>query len=144
MMSQNAVSTEAIISAHGPLRGRLLANMVDSVIRADHVLPGGVPVRVWKVYIHVWLVCLIFPVAALVQLHPDIPHLALTTVGLASYVAFYTWFMRQHPLDASAKPDRGMSPTLLAILAATALGLSLSVMFGAAFLWLFVGISMVA
>jgi two-component system sensor histidine kinase DesK len=63
---------------------------------------------------------------------------------LASYVAFYAWFMRQNPLDASAKPERGMSPTLLAIFAATALGLALSVMFGTAFLWLFVGISMVA
>src|SRR5215510_1620728 len=76
MMSQNAASTEALVRANGPLRGRLLADMVDAVIRADQVLPGGVLVRVWKVYIHVWLVCLVFPIAELLQLRPDITHLA--------------------------------------------------------------------
>ena len=144
MMSQNVVSTEAIVSANGLLRRRLLADMVDAVIRRDHVLPGGVPVRVWKVYIHVWLVCLAFPIAALLHLRPDLPHLALATVGLASYVAFYIWFMRQHPLDASAEPGPQMLLTTVAIVLTVLLGLALSVMFGAAFLWLFVGTSMVA
>jgi two-component system sensor histidine kinase DesK len=107
-------------------------------------LPGGVSVRVWKVYVHVWLACLIFPVAVLVQLHPDTPHLALAVAGLASFVAFYTWFMRQHPLAGPAKSDPRVSVTLLALFLVMVLGLSLSLMFGPAFLWLFVGTSMVA
>ncbi len=143
-MSQNTTSKDTLSTAKGRLQGKLLVDLVDAVTGNSQVLPGGVSVRVWKAYIHVWLVCLIFPIASLVQLRPDIAHLALAGAGLAGFVAFYIWFMRQHPLDDPAEPGPRASLTLLAIFVVTLLGLSLSVMFSPAFLWLFVGTSMVA
>ncbi len=140
-MSEKAASTNTTSIAAGILQGRLLADLMDAVIGTGPGFPGSISGHVWTVYVHVWLVCLVFPITALIQLHPDGLHLALAAVGLASFVAFYAWFMRQDPLDDTA--ERGQR-TLLAISLATLLGLALSAMFGLAFLWLFVGISMVA
>ncbi len=143
-MSEKAVSTGTPSIGAGILQGRLVADLLEAVTGTNQGLPGGVWVRVWKVYVHVWLVCLLFPVSALIQLHPDGLHVALAAVGIASFAAFYTWFMRQDPLAGSTEASRRTSLTLLAIVLETLLGLALSAMFGPAFLWLFVGVSMVA
>jgi two-component system sensor histidine kinase DesK len=110
----------------------------------NQVLPGGVSLRIWKIYVHVWLICLIFPVATLVQVRPDVPGLAIVGAGLAVYVAFYIWFMRQHPLASLTDPGRREPVTQLAIALVTLLALMLSFLFGPTFLWLLVGVSMVA
>lgn len=52
--------------------------------------------------------------------------------------------MQQHPLDGPVEPGAYEVVILIAICLATLLGITLSVMFGTAFPWLFVGTSMVA
>jgi two-component system, NarL family, sensor histidine kinase DesK len=144
MMNEIPTSISAKPTSKRWLSRKPLATLRDFVTRTGKMLPGGISVHVWIVYVHVWLISLAFPIITLVQLRPDAAHLVLAVAGLASFVAFYTWFMRHHPLESPAEASTHQSFTRAAILLVTLLSLSLSFMFGPAFLWLFVGASMVA
>ncbi len=113
-------------------------------METNQILPGGIPLRIWHIYIHIWLGCLAFPIASLLQLHPTLNRLIVAVAGLAVFAIFYVWTMRQHPIEASAESGRRASLVLFSILLVTLLGLILSVAFDAAFLWLFVGASIIA
>jgi two-component system sensor histidine kinase DesK len=106
-------------------------------------LPGVSP-RLWQIYAHVWLGCLVFPIASLAQSPPALPGLVIAVAGLACYVAFYVYFMREHPLERPAEPGPRAHRVLLAILTVTLLALFLSVALDSSFLWLLVGASIVA
>jgi two-component system, NarL family, sensor histidine kinase DesK len=95
------------------------------------------------VYAQTWLVCLLFPIIFLVQtfLTPGRSLIALT--GLVIFVITYTWFMWPHPLTYKVRLRFGFRFSLLVLIGLTVLGLYLSLTYGSAFLWLFVGVSAV-
>ena len=117
---------------------------MQAIDESDRIVPGGLSPRTWRIYVHVWLGCLVFPIASLLQNMPPAPRLAIAIGGLVVYVAFYVWFMRGNPPD-DADGTRRLAPGVLpAIVLITLLALYLAASFGTAFLWLFVGPSIVA
>jgi two-component system sensor histidine kinase DesK len=77
----------------------------------------------------------------LVQTPMTAVHLFLTLTGLAIFVISYTWFMWPHPLTHESHRPIGLRTSLLVLTGLTALVLTLSLTYGSAFLWLFVGVS---
>lgn len=106
--------------------------------------PTPIPIstRLWRIYVQVWLVSLIFPIFSLVQRQDSLVELVIPTISLVLFVVFYIWSMRPHPIAGR----RRTSPTfqLSAILMVTILTLVLSAAYGIMFLWLLVGASAVA
>jgi two-component system sensor histidine kinase DesK len=70
--------------------------------------------------------------------------LLLALAGLAVFVISYTWFMWPHPLSYESHHKIGGRVSLLVLAGLTALVLSLSLVYGTPFLWLFVGVSAIA
>lgn len=108
------------------------------------VAASGISVRLWRAYAQAWLVCLLFPILFLVQTPLTAVHLLITLAGLAIFVISYTWFMWPHPLTHEAHRPIGLRTSLLVLTGLTALVLTLSLVYGSAFLWLFVGVSAMA
>ncbi len=108
------------------------------------VASTGISLRLWRLYAQFWLVCLVFPLLFLVQTPPAPPRLVAAVAGLALYVIAYTWFMWPHPADRrpGVRPGSPTSALLFAGLVVLVVALSLS--YGSALLWLFVGVSAVA
>ena len=104
------------------------------------VAASGISVRLWRAYAQAWLVCLLFPILFLVQTPLTAGRLFIALAGLAIFVIGYTWFMWPHPM--TYKPYlQARFLTLLALGGLTAMVLTLSLLYGSAFLWLFVGLS---
>ncbi len=112
--------------------------------RDEVVASSGISIRFWRMYAQAWLVCLLFPIVFLVQTSLTTLRLLFAVSGLIVFVVVYTWFMWPHPLNSvvRARSESHLSAMLLAGLSVLALGLSL--VYGSAFLWLFVGVSAVA
>ena len=104
---------------------------------------SGISDRLWRLYAQAWLVCLLFPIFYLAQTPLAPMRLYIAAGGLVLYIGLYTWFMWPHPLQletaASSRTVRSFIP--LSALAVLVIGLSLA--YGIAFLWLFVGLSAV-
>ncbi len=111
----------------------------------DEVLAvSGISIRFWRLYAQAWLVCLLFPIVFLVQTPLTLVRQLMAIAGLIIFVMIYTWFMWP-PLLSSVSRTRSESRTSLILLASLSLlALGLSLTYGSAFLWLFVGISAVA
>ncbi|CAG0934675.1 two-component system, NarL family, sensor histidine kinase DesK [Thermoflexales bacterium] len=112
--------------------------------RDEVVASSGISIRFWRLYAQAWLVCLLFPIVFLVQASLTPRQLLIAVTGLIIFVTIYTWFMWPHPLNSvvRAHSESHRSAILFAGLIVLALGLSL--IYGSAFLWLFVGVSAVA
>jgi two-component system sensor histidine kinase DesK len=67
--------------------------------------------------------------------------LFIALAGLVVFVITYTWFMWPHPLTNKVRLRFGFRTSLTALAGLTALVLYLSLAYGSAFLWLFVGVS---
>jgi two-component system sensor histidine kinase DesK len=108
------------------------------------VAASGISLRLWRLYAYFWLVCLVFPIFALLQHNPTSLRLLVALVGLAVFVISYFWVMWPHPLRRDPH-TRVALPTALTLLAAlTVLVLGLSLADGGAFLWLFIGVGAIA
>jgi two-component system, NarL family, sensor histidine kinase DesK len=105
------------------------------------IATGGISLRLWRLYAQAWLVCLFFPILSLAETHPAPARLVVATAGLLLYIGLYTWFMWPHPLREQAGSLSTRAVIALAGLAVLTLALSLA--YGSAFLWLFVGLSAV-
>ncbi len=110
----------------------------------DVVASSGISPRLWRLYAQFWLVCLLFPILSLVSEHPAPVRLLMALAGLALFVTIYTWVMWPHPLHLDAHVRFGFRTSLLLFVILTALVLVLSLAYGSAFLWLFIGVSAVA
>jgi len=110
----------------------------------EAVVSSGISLRLWRLYAQAWLVCLLFPIVFLVQTRLAPMPLLAAVAGLAVFVGTYTWFMWPHPLDGGARARSGLPTAPIALAGLVALVLSLSLAYGSAFLWLFVGVSAVA
>jgi two-component system sensor histidine kinase DesK len=94
-------------------------------------------------YAQTWLVCLLFPIIFLVQTPLTPGRLFIALAGLVIFVLTYTWFMWPHPLNYKLRLRSGFRLSLIGLASLTVLVLYLSLAYGSAFLWLFVGVSAV-
>src|SRR5947209_17369901 len=69
----------------------------------EGIASSGIAFQLWRLYQHAWLVCLIFPLAALVRNPLPVWHLALGGVALVGFAASYTWLMWPHPASQGAR-----------------------------------------
>ncbi len=108
------------------------------------IAASGISSRLWRLYAYFWLICLIFPILALIQTPPAGWHVLPAVFGLIVFTAFYSWIMWPHPLNDRKRTHLGLGKSLVLILALTILVLLLSLMYGSSFLWLFIGVSAIA
>jgi two-component system sensor histidine kinase DesK len=108
------------------------------------VVASGISLRLWRLYAQAWLICLLFPILALIQLRPPPAQLVVALAGLVLFVICYTWVMWAHPLRSVVWRPAHIRQYLLLLAGLTALVLWLSVAYDRAFLWLFVGVSAIA
>ena len=108
------------------------------------IASSGISPRFWHLYAQAWLVCLIFPIVFLVQTSLAPMRLLIAVAGLLIFVIVYTWFMWPHPLNGMERTRSGVPASHLLFAGLVALTLFLSLAYGSAFLWLFVGVSAVA
>jgi two-component system, NarL family, sensor histidine kinase DesK len=112
---------------------------------SDEVIASsGVTFQLWRLYQHAWLVCLFFPLVSLVQEPLSQWHLALGLLALVGFATGYTWLMWPHPVsqEAHARSRSWLSFLLFGIL--SALVFVFSLLYGPAWLWLFMGVSAIA
>jgi two-component system sensor histidine kinase DesK len=110
----------------------------------DLVASTGISLRLWRLYAQAWLICLLFPILALINVRPAPVDLLIVLIGLATFVACYTWVMWSHPMHHAARRIIPLRQALPVLAGLTMLVLWLSVMYGSAFLWLLVGVSAIA
>jgi two-component system sensor histidine kinase DesK len=117
----------------------------DRAARSDELIASsGVTFHLWRLYQHAWLVCLIFPLIELLQRPLSFWHVMLKGLSLVGFAAGYTWLMWPHPASRQA---RGRSRSLFSFLlfgALSVLVVVLSLAYGPAWLWLFIGVSAIA
>ncbi len=107
----------------------------------ESIASSGISFQLWRLYQHFWLLCLVFPIVALIQAPPSPTRLGLALVGLVGFAACYTWLMWPHPASRGAR-HRAQSPlSLLLLTLLLVLVILLSLSYGRAFLWLFIGVS---
>jgi len=134
METQRAATRDAVQSAI-PI-GR--ADGPEALIAASRV-----SARLWRLYAYFWLVCLAFPILALTRIRLGPIQLLIALAGLVVFVASYFWVMWPHLLKR-ALPARAQPRAALLLAVLTALVLLFSLVYGSAFLWLFVGVSAIA
>jgi two-component system sensor histidine kinase DesK len=116
----------------------------DSPGQREVVASSGISLRFWRLYAQAWLVCLLFPIVFLVQTPVAPVRLFIAAAGLIIFVIVYTWFMWPHPLNSVVRARSGSPTSHLLFAGLVTLTLFLSLAYGSAFLWLFVGASAVA
>ncbi len=117
---------------------------MDGVTPLGPIAASGISRRLWRIYAHVWLVCVLFPFAALVQAGLATAQGIVATAGLAIFIVCYIWLMRPYPLTGTVISSARQRVYLAAIVLVTVLILLLSMVYGNAFLWLLVGTSAMA
>jgi two-component system sensor histidine kinase DesK len=110
----------------------------------EMVVASGISIRLWRLYAQAWLVCLLFPLLALLHLKLSLVQLVLALAGLLIFVTSYTWVMWSHPVRSVTRRPAQFRHNLLMLAGLTTLVLWLSVAYDSAFLWLFVGVSAIA
>src|SRR5437016_1676515 len=114
-------------------------------VRSDEVIASsGVTFHLWRLYQHAWLACLFFPLVSLVR-EPGSPwHLVLGLVALGWYAASYTWLMWPHPVHWAAQARTRSWRARLLWMVLVVLALVFSLVYGSAWLWLFIGVAAIA
>jgi len=110
----------------------------------EGIASSGIAFQLWRLYQHAWLVCLIFPLAALVRNPLPVWHLALGGVALVGFAASYTWLMWPHPASQGARLRARSRSSFLLFVALSVLVLVFSVLDNPAWLWLLIGVSAIA
>jgi two-component system sensor histidine kinase DesK len=110
----------------------------------DIIASSGISLRLWRLYAYFWLVCLLFPILALVQTSLTPAQWFVALAGLLIFVTSYCWVMWPHPLSSIGRVRTQSRIALMLFAILTVLVLFLSLAYGSAFLWLFVGVSAVA
>jgi two-component system, NarL family, sensor histidine kinase DesK len=110
----------------------------------EAIASSGISFLLWRLYQHFWLICLLFPIVSLVQTSLAPVRLFLALAALVFFAASYTWLMWPHPASSGARKRSLSRLSLILFAALIALVLMLSLTYGPAFLWLFIGISAIA
>ncbi len=110
----------------------------------EGIASSGVTFTLWRLYQHAWLVCLFFPLVSLVREPVSTFHVALGLFALVFFAASYTWLMWPHPASQGMRA-RTRSRIALALLVVLSLEVTaFSLVYGPAWLWLFIGVSAIA
>ncbi|HET9223317.1 MAG TPA: histidine kinase dimerization/phosphoacceptor domain-containing protein, partial [Roseiflexaceae bacterium] len=133
---------EGIRTAEAPIQAVEVRNGASG--REEMVASSGISVRLWRLYAAFWLICLVFPLFALAQMQLPPMQLLLALAGLLIFMASYVWVMWPHPLNSAGRAHVRSRIGLLLVVFLTVLVLFLSLVYGSAFLWLFVGVGAVA
>ena len=110
----------------------------------EEITSSGVTFQLWRLYLHAWLVCLLFPLAQVVR-EPISPwQVAVRGLALIGFATGYTWLMWPHPASQKtrARARSQFSFLLFGVLGILVLVFSLA--YGSAWLWLFIGVSAIA
>jgi two-component system, NarL family, sensor histidine kinase DesK len=116
------------------------APSVGTARSGEIIASSGVTFQLWRLYQHAWLVCLVFPLVALLREPISLGHLTLGLLALVGFATGYTWLMWPHPVTQKARSR--FSFVLFGTLGAVALVFSLTN--SPAWLWLFIGVSAIA
>lgn len=110
----------------------------------DVIASSGVAFHLWRLYQHAWLVCLVFPLVALVHEPLALWRLVVGVCALLFFAVSYTWLMWPHPASQRARL-RAHSPFAWLLFVALSVLVSMaSLVYGPAWLWLFIGVSAIA
>jgi two-component system sensor histidine kinase DesK len=105
------------------------------------ITSSGITPRLWRLYAYFWLLCLVFPILRLANTPFTTIRLLIAWSGLAIFAAVYAWVMWPYPLSGLRDDRFGLPGAFVLILGATLLALFLSLAYGIAFTWLFLGVS---
>ncbi len=110
----------------------------------EMIASSGVTFQLWRLYQHAWLICLVFPLLALLREPVSLGHLVLELPVLVGFATGYTWLMWPHPVsqEARTRARSRFSFVLFGMLGTLVLVFSLAD--GLAWLWLFIGVSAIA
>lgn len=134
-ISQRGKTGEHVMDARG-LETITLSN--------DVIASSGVAFHLWRLYQHAWLVCLAFPLMALMQESLALWRLVVGVCALLFFAVSYTWLMWPHPASQRAR-IRARSPFAWLLFVAISILVSVaSLVYGPAWLWLFIGVSAIA
>src|SRR5262245_34630130 len=136
------MQTDGIPKADAPIQAAEGNNGVAGL--HEMVASSGISLRLWRLYAYFWLICLLFPILALAQMHPTLERWSIALAGLLIFIIGYAWAMWPHPLSSAARACGRSRTARLLFVILTALVMALSLANGSAFLWLFVGVSAVA
>src|SRR5215831_14721899 len=127
-----------------PNKGLGIARPGDRRPSDEGIASSGVTFRLWRLYQHAWLVCLLFPLASLAR-HPlPLWHFVLGVVVLVGFAASYSWLMWPHPASQGARMRAPSRLSLLLFVGLSVLVLVFSALDDPAWLWLLIGTSAIA
>lgn len=112
----------------------------DGSASEEVIASSGIAFHLWRLYQHFWLMCLLFPLASLVQAPGSLAHLVGGLGALVFFAASYTWLMWPHPVSRAVQSHAQRQTQVILFVVLVALVLALSVTDGLSFLWLFIGL----
>ncbi len=131
-------------NGHGKIGlNRILSNNPPDEYQAI-IAASGISPRLWRLYANFWLICLLFPILALIQSPPMGWRLIFAIVGLALFAVVYFWVMWPHPTRGRSLARISQKRAILLLLGLSLLVFWLTFAYGSAFLWLLVGVSAIA
>ena len=134
------------ISQHGETpESAVVALPSDGTARSEEgIAESGITFRLWRLYQRFWLLCLLFPLFALVR-EPHAPwHLVLGLFSLLFFAASYTWLTWPHPVNQRRQAQTRSRLSLLLLVVLSLQVTAFSLLDGPAWLWLFIGVSAIA
>lgn len=105
------------------------------------IASSGIAFKLWRLYQHFWLVCLLFPLVSLVRTPRSPAHVGLGLGALVFFAVSYTWLMWSHPVSRTVQNRVQLRMQVGPFVVLVALVLILSFTYDLAFLWLFIGVS---
>ena len=123
--------------------GRSRENIATSSGRSpaeDIIASSGIAFKLWRLYQHFWLLCLLFPLVALVRAPGSLAHLVSGLGTLVCFAAGYTWLMWPHPVSRTVQSRVRSRIQIALFVVLVALVLALSMFSSLAFLWLLIGL----
>ncbi len=121
--------------------GAASASAANATILQEIIASSGISLRLWRLYAYFWLVCLFFPILYLARTPLTTVSLLAALGGLAVFIAAYAWVMWPYPLNDRGRLRSRLRSSALLPIGMTLLVLFLSLSYGSAFAWLFLGVS---
>ena len=127
-----------------PEQARNAGSSGGTTFAEDVMTASGIAFHLWRLYQHAWLVCLCFPLVALVRAPLAPWHLVLGLMFLLLFAASYTWLMWPHPANRRASVRSGSRCSLFLFVVLALLVLVFTLTYDLSFLWLLIGMSALA
>ena len=108
------------------------------------IASSGITFQPWRLYQHAWLACLFFPLVSLMREPPTTGRLVLGLSALLFFAAGYTWLMWPHPVSQGMQDGIRAWRSFFLFITLFILALAFSLLYGPAWLWLFIGVSAIA